>query len=439
MSNLYKDDIRKYAKKIHFIIFVVLFLITSCIPKPETAIPSLEPSATIAIIPTSTMTVPLEPKDTPSPSDPTWEKIVEKGKITVGVSADYPPFAYVGDDFTIQGFDLALIEEIGKRLGIPLDIKNMAFDGLMNALQVDQIDMAIAAISQTQERDAYIDFSNVYYVSDDAILTYEDSPFEVNQVEDLAAYRVGVQSGSVYETWLTNELVDVGLMQPQYLISFESPEEGLQSLSPPNAKINFFIMDLLPAQVAEKEEPVKIVIQGLNPQRYSIGLPQGANVLKQKLDQILDEMQKDGTLEVLAKQYLKIEDLPDYPTPMPTMAPATPSACLDSMSFVADLTFPDNNMFNPPQVTPGTPIQKGWRIKNTGTCSWDSTYVLTYAGSSPVDTPVGGNPVAFQGIVQPGQNYDIYVNLTAHYRQVVIKAFGPCEMQVDYSLAIEFM
>jgi arginine/lysine/histidine transporter system substrate-binding protein len=396
-------------------ILLLILIFTSCMPKPETAIPTTESTATALIVPTDTLLPTLEPTIEPSPSDPNWESILENGRITVGVSADYPPFAYVGDDFTIQGFDLSLIEELGKRLDIPLDIKNMAFDGLINALQLNQIDMAIAAISQTQERDAYIDFSNVYYVSDDAILTHVDSPLTIDRFEDLASFRIGVQTGSVYETWLTNILVDAGLMQPQNLITFENPEDGLAALNPPNPQINFFVMDLLPAEVAVKEENVKIVNQGFNPQRYSIGVPQGSDILRTKVNQILDDMQKDGTLEVLAKQYLKLEKLPDYPTPIPTVAPATPSACLDSMAFVQDLTYPDNNMYNPPQVQPGTPIQKGWRIKNTGTCSWDNSYTLTYAGSSPVDAPVGGNPVAIQGLVLPGQTYDVYVNITAPY------------------------
>ena len=65
-------------------------------------------------------------------------------------------------DFTLRGYDIALAQEIGRRLDLPVEFANMAFDGLFAALQLRQVDMTVAAISITPEREALVDFSSVY-------------------------------------------------------------------------------------------------------------------------------------------------------------------------------------------------------------------------------------------------------------------------------------
>jgi hypothetical protein len=67
----------------------------------------------------------------------------------------------------------------------------------------------------------------------------------------------------------------------------------------------------------------------------------------------------------------------------------------------------------PRVVQPGQAIRKGWRIRNTGTCTWNANYSLVYAGASPPNSPVSGNPEAIAGVVPPGQTYDIYASLAA--------------------------
>lgn len=151
---------------------------------------------------------------TSAPPDPTWLRIQNSGTMVVGMSADYPPFAYIGPEFTIQGYDLALIQEISKRLDVQLDIRNMAFDGLGNALMLGQIDAAVAAISITPERGRYVGFSHIYYTGEDALLVRTDSPVQLRVPNEMAQYRVGVQRGSVYEDWINDTLIAPGLMSP---------------------------------------------------------------------------------------------------------------------------------------------------------------------------------------------------------------------------------
>ena len=96
---------------------------------------------------------------------------MQSGTIRAGTSADYPPFEAYNDNFQLEGFDIALMQNIAEKLGLNVEFKDMAFDGLGDALAINQIDLAIAAISVTPERDLEVDFSNIYYVTEDAILS----------------------------------------------------------------------------------------------------------------------------------------------------------------------------------------------------------------------------------------------------------------------------
>jgi heat shock protein HslJ len=93
------------------------------------------------------------------------------------------------------------------------------------------------------------------------------------------------------------------------------------------------------------------------------------------------------------------------------------------MAFVKDLTYPDKNMTNPPKLYPGEEFQKGWRIKNTGTCPWDITYSLVYVDGNTPAALMGGQPTAVNAKVQPGALYDMYVNLVAPLQPGVYQGF----------------
>jgi hypothetical protein len=152
------------------------------------------------------------PTVTPAAEDDSWERIKAAGKIVVGTSADYPPFESYVAQGQIDGFDVALMDEIGRRLGVQVEYQDHAFDGLGTALQLKQIDAAIAAISITPQRESEVDFSNVYLVGVDGILAQQDASLSISSVDDLAKVRLGVQRGSVYEDWLYSELVATGKM-----------------------------------------------------------------------------------------------------------------------------------------------------------------------------------------------------------------------------------
>ncbi len=383
---------------------LVVVLLTACGGRSDPT-PAPEPSP----VPTAT---PGEEVAAPE-TDEVWARMQDKGEITVGVSADYPPFEFYNENYQMDGYDIALIGEIANRLGLELRLQDHVFDGLANALQIGQIDVAISALSVTSEREAVIDFSNVYYIGEDAIVGRPDKVYSINTPRDLAVFNVGVQRGSVYEDWMGDMLVDTGLMPEENLFVFADIKEAFDDLI--EGRIDLIVLDLGPARVAEATEEVEIVAQGLNRQRYAIAVPAGASRLQQAINETLTDLQNEGFLVDLAEQYLDIdaEDvLPIEPQPPIEPGPA-PGGCVDGMAYVADLSLDDNNMTNPPQMAPGQTFRKGWRLQNIGTCTWDSAYALTYVNGNSSLARMGGSPVFVQGQVRPGAFYDFWADLVA--------------------------
>jgi hypothetical protein len=91
-------------------------------------------------------------------------------------------------------------------------------------------------------------------------------------------------------------------------------------------------------------------------------------------------------------------------TPMPTWTPATPPPCVFDAAYVADITIPDGS-----RVPPGAPLQKIWRVQNTGSCAWGPGVRFVFQAGSPLGAPA----VQFVPPAVPGATADVAVNMFA--------------------------
>lgn len=366
--------------------------------------------------------VPTAVEETPIPTAAAegidiWTAVRDRGRLIVGTSADYPPFAFYTDAFELDGYDVALSRLLADRLGVEVEFKDMAFDGLGGALQLGQIDAALAAISITDERQEQVDFSNLYFVSEGAALAGADSGIAIDRIEDLAPYRVAVQSGTVYQAWLETSAVGTGLLPPDNLLVYTAADNAVEDLRA--GLVDVVIADNLPLELAARDGSLAIVGRGLNQQRIAVAVANGSTLLS-PINEALFELQNEGELARLAEQYLDLDGMELEPLPPPAepdAAAAEPAraatGCIDGMTLVDHLSFDDDGMRSPPPVSPGTPFQKTWRILNSGTCTWTTGYMLTPVGGNVPQASMGGTATLVQQPVAPGETYDMTVNLVA--------------------------
>jgi hypothetical protein len=105
---------------------------------------------------------------------------------------------------------------------------------------------------------------------------------------------------------------------------------------------------------------------------------------------------------------------PAPPTLIPKGPPPTriPVVCQDDLEFVLDLSLPPGSDASLPVFSPGSRIEKGWRVRNSGTCTWDSAYLFVPEVDDP-DWALVSQPVSIMGVVKPGDINDLWIEFTA--------------------------
>lgn len=385
-----------------------LLVLAACAPAP-------------APLPTPPAATQPPPVVTPPPGQTTDDlsRIRATGVLSVGISADNPPYTFYNNEFKADGFEVALINDLAQRIGVKADLNDFAFPGLLAALQVGQVDAVIAAISFTPERQALADFTNVYYIGADGVVGRAESAM-LRSLDDLANRRVGVQRDSVYETFLEENLIEKGLSDPTDLFLYPDLNDAIRDLK--DGKIDYVLLDRLPARTFAEQAGLKLVGENFNPQRFAIAVRKGSN-LRAALNDALVKAQSEGVVADLIVKYLgigkdQIEPVPT-PAPQPTVAPpaptptAGPPPCVNSAQFVADLNYDDKNMTAPPVLQPGQSFTKGWRLRNNGNCDWAASFFLGFAFGNTPAAQMGGQPTPVGRVVPPGQTVDINVKLIA--------------------------
>ena len=164
-------------------------------------------------------------------------------KLIVGTNAEFPPFEYMNDKKQPEGFDIAMIKEIGKRMGKKVEIKNMEFKSLIGAMESDSINAIIAGMTKTEKREKAVDFSDSYYTTNQAIILKKDS--KITKLAQLDGKKIGVQQGTTGQYYVegSEDWDFPGL--PAKCVTYKSGSLAVQDML--NGNIQYVIIDAAPA------------------------------------------------------------------------------------------------------------------------------------------------------------------------------------------------
>lgn len=219
--------------------------------------------------------------------------------LVVVTSGDNPPFEFYKQDQgkrILTGFDIDLAHAIADRLDLTLVIQDIPFNSLISALQSRRADMALAALTQTPERERIIDYSIPYDRAAVSILTLKD--VFISDEKELYNKRVGVQLGTSYES----HVKDISSTYHITLKSLNLLGELIQELKTKR----------IDAVITEKS--VALAYEAKHPDIHSHPLPMQATLcigfpkntpLKNKVNKILEDFTKDGTMTALKDKWFK--------------------------------------------------------------------------------------------------------------------------------------
>ena len=231
------------------------------------------------------------------------DAIKKAGVIKVGTSADYPPFEYVDEQGNKIGFDIELMTQVAKRMNLTLEWVDMPFDSLIAGVKEGKIDASISAFNYSEERDQEVDFTEAYYVGEDGFTVAEGFTGTISKPEDVAGLKVGVQSGTTQDGYVTDVLLAEGVLTEDLVFRYDRADQVALDLK--NGRIDVMMTDLVPGQAFYRRtgglKVVHVCLYSSGP--FNIIVPEGDTELAEAMNAILKDLQTEGFIDNLAIKY----------------------------------------------------------------------------------------------------------------------------------------
>jgi ABC-type amino acid transport substrate-binding protein len=217
--------------------------------------------------------------------------------LTVGSDIPYPPFEQ-GKPGKYTGFDIELMEAIGEKIGRQAEFHDTSFETIFRDVAQGKFEAVISAATITEEREKAVDFSNPYYLSEQAVLVKEGS--DIESLEDADGKTVAAQQGTT-GLELAKEKLGDSEVRPY--------PEGPDAVNALKAgTVEAVIIDAPVAQNAvEKSGGVEIAEKVPTEEEYGIAVAQGESDLLEEINQGLEEVMDDGTYKTIYEKWFKLE------------------------------------------------------------------------------------------------------------------------------------
>ncbi|MBQ9856167.1 MAG: basic amino acid ABC transporter substrate-binding protein [Clostridia bacterium] len=222
------------------------------------------------------------------------EEAEEVKKVVVGTNAEFAPFEYFNEAGEIDGFDADLIEMIMTALGYEFEIISIDFDALLPALESGRIDLAIAAMTITEERLENALFSAPYFNASQKIIVKADS--EVATFSELNGKKIGVQMGTTGDLYVTENLPEA---------TVERYNKALDAVIDLVAgRLDAVVTDAEPAKVyAAPYAELKILDENVSEEMYGIAAALGNEELIAAVDSALATIMEGGYYDALYEMW----------------------------------------------------------------------------------------------------------------------------------------
>lgn len=244
---------------------------------------------------------PVAGSDSAAPAADAPYTLVNEGKLTIGTSAEYEPFEYM-EDGEYKGFDLELAAAIADDLGLELEIENVDFDTIIPGIASGtKFDAGFAAITATPEREEEVDFTDSYYMDDQAIVTMTDNADITgdNYAEALnvEGVKIAVQSGSTAEAFAKENFPKATL------VPFKNATDCFAAVQSDQAVAlvtNRSVAAQLVATSFSNEQIIKQISTG---EEYSIAVNKDNAALTDAINESIAKLTADGTVDELMEKY----------------------------------------------------------------------------------------------------------------------------------------
>jgi ABC-type amino acid transport substrate-binding protein len=206
-------------------------------------------------------------------------------KLTVGSDIPYPPFEQ-GQPGNFTGFDVELMEAVAASIDRTAEFQDTSFDTIFVNLGQGKFDAVASAATITPEREKTVDFTNPYYLSEQAILVNEGDA--IDSVEGLEGATVGVQKGTTGQEFV-EEKGKASEVRP-----YPTGPDAVNALKA--GTVDAVVIDIPVAENAVNAGGgIEISAAIPTEEEYGFAVAQGDTELLDELNEGLEDVEENGT------------------------------------------------------------------------------------------------------------------------------------------------
>jgi len=222
-------------------------------------------------------------------------QLIKAGTIVTCTQLPYQPFE-LNKGGKIVGFDVDIVEEIAKDLGVKQEIVDTPFEGIQSGedLSTGKCDIVAAGITITDVRETALDFSAPYFDATQALLVKADS--KIATLDDLAGKKVGVQAATTGQIYAKDEAKGAELVEFEDLALLETAVQTGQVDAAIND--NGVLFDF-----ARNNPDVKVATEFATGEQYGLGVKTGNTALLDAVNKTLERIKGDGTYDTIYEKW----------------------------------------------------------------------------------------------------------------------------------------
>ncbi|MGG3032025.1 transporter substrate-binding domain-containing protein [Bacillus stercoris] len=240
--------------------------------------------------------------------DTGWEQIKDKGKIVVATSGTLYPTSYHDTDSgsdKLTGYEVEVVREAAKRLGLKVEFKEMGIDGMLTAVNSGQVDAAANDIDVTKDREKKFAFSTPYKYSYGTAIVRKDDLSGIKTLKDLKGKKAAGAATTVY--------MDVARKYDAKEVIYDNAtnEQYLKDVANGRTDVilnDYYLQTLALAAFPDLNITIHPDIKYM-PNKQALVMKKSNAALQKKMNETLKEMSKDGTLTKLSKQFFNKADV----------------------------------------------------------------------------------------------------------------------------------
>lgn len=245
------------------------------------------------------------------------------GQLIVATNCEFEPFEYLDDNGNPTGIDIDIAYALGEKLGLEVVIRDMAFDSVVASASSGVCDIAMAGLTVTGERLEAVNFTQTYFSSSQVVIapagdpildiTYEqganDDETEANRLAAVAQIeamlngkRVGTQNGTTGYAYVSGDSDDYEGVAGATAVGYASGAMAVEAMLA--GTVDYVIIDAVPASrlvAANSGTAVSDVV--LTSEDYAYGIAKNNTELLESVNQALNELIADGTIEEIFQKY----------------------------------------------------------------------------------------------------------------------------------------